>query len=107
MSSSETGDAVGSLWPLRKTVDPVGDLEDLAQAVRDVDDARALVGERADDALHARDLDVGERRGRLVEDEDARVAGEQPRDLDELALGDDESDDEERGSRSPSPTWAR
>ena len=65
----------------------VADVEHLAQAVRHVDHALARVGQRADDAVHARDLDVGERRRRLVEDEDARLAGQQPRDLDELALG--------------------
>ena len=37
---------------------------------------------------HALDLAVGERRGRLVEDQDARVADEQPRDLEQLLLRD-------------------
>ena len=68
--------------------DAVADLEDLAEPVGDVDDRPALAGELADDRLDLLDLDVGERRGRLVEDEDAGVARQEPRDLDQLALGD-------------------
>ena len=75
----------------------IGDAEHLRQAVRDVDDASAFAGEPLDDGKHALDLAVGERRGRLVEDEDARVADEQPRNLHELHLGDAQPLD--RGAR--------
>ena len=68
----------------------VAELEDLVEPVRDEDDAPPLrdeVARRAEDAL---DLGLAERRRRLVEDEQARVADEQSRDLDELALADRE-----------------
>ena len=77
--------------------DAVGDAEDFGQAVGDVDDAPSLAGEALDDGEHALDLAVGERRGRLVEDEDAGIADEEPRDLEELLLGDAETLD--RGAR--------
>jgi len=71
--------------------DAVGDTEDLGQAVGDVDDAPPLAGEPLDDGEDALDLAVGERRGRLVEDEDAGIADEKACDLEELLLGDGEA----------------
>ena len=53
---------------------PVGDLEDLAEAVGDVDERRALGGEPADDVEQALQLGVAEHRRRLVEDDQAGVA---------------------------------
>ena len=58
--------------------------------MRDVDDRLALGLERAQRAEDPLDLDVGQGRGRLVEDEDARVAGQHPRQLDELPPADAE-----------------
>ena len=68
----------------------VAQLEDLVEPVRDEDDAAALrdeVARRPEDAL---DLRLAQGRGRLVEDQQARVADEQPGDLDELPLADRE-----------------
>ena len=52
----------------------------------DVDDRRALGLELSDDGEQPRFLARRERRGRFVEDENARVAGERARDLDHLAV---------------------
>ena len=68
----------------------VAELEDLVEPVRDEDDAPALRDEVARRLEHALDLGLAERRGRLVEDEQARVADEQTGDLDELPLADRE-----------------
>ena len=68
----------------------VADLEHLAKPVRDVDDRLAFGLQRTQCAEDAFDLDVGQRRGRLVEDEDARVARQHPRKLDKLAPADAE-----------------
>ena len=70
--------------------DGVADLEHLAEPVGDVDDRLAFGLERAQRVEDALDLDVGQRRGRLVEDEHPRVAGQHPRELDKLAPADAE-----------------
>ena len=70
-------------------------LENLDQAVGDVDDRDAAGGELAHDAeQHAR-LAIGERRRRLVEDQDAAVEGQRLGDLDQLLLGDRKRPDED------------
>ena len=51
--------------------DAVADREHLLELVRDVDRGDALVAEAADDPEQDLDLRLGERSGRLVEDEDA------------------------------------
>ena len=53
---------------------PVGEAQDLAQAVADVDDGHALVAQAADEREQALDLLVGQRRGGLVEGQDAHRA---------------------------------
>ena len=68
----------------------VADLEHLAEPVGDVDDGLAFGLQRPQRAEDALDLDVGQRRGRLVEDENARVARQHPRKLDKLPPADAE-----------------
>ena len=68
----------------------IAELEDLVQPVRDEDDAPALRDEVARGLEHALDLRLAERRGRLVENEEARVTDEEAGDLDELPLADRE-----------------
>ena len=68
----------------------VAELEDLVEPVRDEDHAATLRDELAGRPEHPLDLRLAQRRGRLVEDEQAGVADEQARDLDELALADRE-----------------
>ena len=68
----------------------VAQLEDLVEPVRDEDDAAPLRDEVARRPEHALDLRLAQRRGRLVEDEQARVADEEAGDLDELPLADRE-----------------
>ena len=80
----------------------VAELEHLVEPVRDEDDASALRDELAGRPEHALDLRLAEGRGRLVEDEQPRVADEQPGDLDELSLT-----DRERLDRRSSGTCAR
>ena len=65
----------------------VGDLGDLAEAVRDVDDADAVGGELADageEPVHARGV---QRRRCLIEDEQPGPGGDGAHDLDELTVG--------------------
>ena len=50
--------------------------------------------QRADDAEELFLLGERQHRGRLVEDEDAGLGGERPRQLDQLAVGDAERGDE-------------
>ena len=68
----------------------IAELEDLVEPVRDEDDAPTLRDELARRPEHPLDLRLAERRGRLVEDEQACVADEQAGDLDELPLADRE-----------------
>ena len=58
--------------------DAVGDVEHLVQLVRDQDDRRAARDERAQNAEQLVDFLRRQHRGRLVEDQDARVAGTAP-----------------------------
>ena len=65
----------------------VAQLEDLVEAVADEQDRDAAVAQPADDAEQPLDLVGGQRRGRLVEDQDARLDRQRLRDLDELLVG--------------------
>ena len=65
---------------------PIGDGEDLVQAVRDEDRRHPLLAEPPDDREQRLDPVVGERARGLVEDDDARVDRERAGDLDELLL---------------------
>ncbi len=71
----------------------VGDLEDLVHAVADVDDADPLRAQRAHDVEETAYVGLGQRRGRLVHDERARVLRQGARDLDTLAVGDRQAGD--------------
>jgi hypothetical protein len=66
----------------------VGDVEHLAQLVRDQDDGRALRLERAQHAEQLLGLLRREHGGRLVEDQDLRAVVERLEDLDPLLLAD-------------------
>ena len=68
--------------------------EHLREEVRDVDDRRSAVAESADDLEQLLRLVAGQRRGRLVHDDQLRVARERPQDLDLLLVGDAERPDE-------------
>jgi hypothetical protein len=68
--------------------DVVGDLEDLVHLVGDVNDGDAFVLERADDAEEVGHLALGNRRGRLIHDDQAGVVGNGFGDLDHLRVGD-------------------
>src|SRR2546430_677473 len=63
---------------------PVADLEHLLQVVADIHDRVAVVAQLPDPAQQGGGLAFGQRGGRLVEDEDARVLPEYLGDLDEL-----------------------
>ena len=75
--------------------DPVAIVEDLDHAVRDVDDRDAARGELAHDAEQHLRLALGERGGRLVEDQHAAVERQRLGDLDQLLLGDRKRADED------------
>ena len=77
--------------------DAVAEREDLVHAVRDVDARRAGVAQAAQPLHQPIGLVAGERRGGLVEDEDARVVRERAHDLDDLLEADAEH-------RRPAPT---
>ena len=64
--------------------DGIADLKDLAEPVGDVDDRFAFGAKRAQRIEDAFDLDVGERRRRFVQHEYPRIAGQHPRQLDQL-----------------------
>ena len=68
--------------------DRAADLADLAQLVRDEEDADALGLQLADALEEGVHLEGRQRRGRLVEDQHARFADQAAQDLDDLALGD-------------------
>ena len=68
--------------------DPAGQVEDLGEPVRDVQQPDAPLLEPAHQPVEQLDLVVGQRRGRLVHDEQPRVQGERLGDLDDLLLGD-------------------
>ena len=66
---------------------PVGDIEDLVQAVRHEQDGASLVAQLAHDAKKGLRLVVGERRRRLVHDDDRGAPQKGAGDLDDLFLG--------------------
>ncbi len=70
--------------------DVVADLEDLLEMVRDVEDRDAAGDERAYALEQPAHAVAFERRGRLVEQQDARTSRERAGDLDDLALLDGE-----------------
>ena len=80
--------------------DAIGDGKDLLEAVRDVDDADAVRLEQRDDAEQALDLALGQRRRRLVHDDDLRVGADRLGDLDDLLLGHAERLDQAHRDRS-------
>ncbi len=82
LRSRHRGDAL----PVAHHAHPVGDLHDLDQPVRHVDDADALRLEPLEQAEQVADLVVGQRRGRLVEHEDLDLPRQRLGDLHELAL---------------------
>ena len=67
--------------------DAVGEIDDLLQAVRDVDHAHAAVTQRADHAEQPVDLLLGQRYGRLVEDQQLHVVDERAGDHHQSLLG--------------------
>ena len=66
--------------------DPVGDLEDVVQVVRDQDDGEPLLGQPLDELEHLLRLRDAERGGRLVEDHEPRVPHHRAGDGDGLSL---------------------
>ena len=66
--------------------DAVGELDDLVQAVRDVDDRYAVAAQPADHGEEAARLVVGQRGGRLVEGDQAAAGPHGAHDLDHLPL---------------------
>ena len=66
---------------------PVAQVEDLVEPVADEQDRHAAIAEPADDREQPLDLVGGERRRRLVEDQDARLDRQRLGDLDELLVG--------------------
>ena len=81
------GEAGGDGAAVLEDGDPVADLADLLEPVRDVDDGDALGGEVADDAEQVVDLALVEHGGRLVQDEQPGVVGEGARHADDLLRG--------------------
>ena len=86
------GDALrrdgADLAPRPENRDPIGELEHLADLVRDEDEAAAVVDHLAEDGEQIVDLLRREHRGRFVEDEQRRVPVERLDDLHPLALAD-------------------
>jgi hypothetical protein len=76
---------------------PVGDPHHLVEMVRHEDDGHARAPQLVEDPEQALGLVHREARGRLVEDQDARLGRERLRDLDELPLGDAEGAAERPG----------
>ena len=86
--------------------DAVAIVEDLRHAVGDVDDRDAARGEVAHDPEQDLRLALGQRRGRLVEDQHAAVQRQRLGDLDQLLLRDRERAAPARRDRS-SPSRAQ
>ena len=76
---------IGAVAKHRNTV---ADGENLVQTVTDVNDADAAGPQPPHDVEEPRDVTFGQRRGRLVHDEDARVVRQRAQDLDSLAVAD-------------------
>ena len=68
----------------------VAEAKDLVQPMSDKDDRQALGPKRPDDANEVGDFRLAQGRGRLVHDDEPRLHGERPGDLDQLLLGDRE-----------------
>src|SRR6476620_8220031 len=68
--------------------DPVGDLKDLVEAVRDVDDRYAGSPQRGQALAQKLDLTTGNHRGWLIEHENFHAADQRARDLCHLLIGD-------------------
>ena len=77
----------GHAPPVAEHGDAVGDAEDLVEAVGDIDDADAARAEAPERVEEMLDVGLGQRRRRLVEDEDVGLDGERAADRDERALG--------------------
>ena len=73
--------------------DPIGDLEDVVEVVRDEDDSEPLFGESADELENLIGLRDAQRGRRLVEDHDARVPHHRAADRNRLALAAGEARD--------------
>ena len=76
--------------PVAHHRDALAEREDLVEAVRDEEHRGALGAQRLDDAEEAVDLGRGQRRGRLVHHDHARLGRERLGDLDDLLVGDRE-----------------
>ena len=70
--------------PLRNTREPVAERLDLVHAVRDEEHADALGLQLGEHVVDGVDVAAGERRGRLVEDEELGVLAQRLGDLDHL-----------------------
>ena len=79
--------------------DALGEVAHLGEAMRDVDDQHARRREAPREIEQPLGLARGERRGRLVEDEDRRVASKRLGDLDHLTLGERQPADLDVGAR--------
>ena len=90
--SRKLGNTEARGWPIEHDVTAAqddesrADLEDVAQAVRDVDDAMALRGEPAQEIVQAVGFVLAERAGRLVEQQHMQVRGERARQVHDLLL---------------------
>ena len=78
--------------------DLIGDALNLVELVRDVDQRDAVGLQLRDQCEQALGLARRERRGRLVHDQQARLALQRLRDLDQLLLGDDQMLDQRVGA---------
>jgi hypothetical protein len=65
----------------------VGDSENLIQTMRNIDDSNAALAQAPERGEEALDVSLGQRRGRLIENEDVGLDSERPADGDERALG--------------------
>ena len=74
--------------PVPQHHDPIGDLLDLLHFVGNVAHADAVLLQLADDPEEVRHFPVGQRRGRFVEDENARALRQRLGDFDHLLLAD-------------------
>ena len=68
----------------------VAEIEHLAEPMADIEDRVAARLERFQHVENACNLGIRQGRGRLIEDQEAGVAGEKPCDFDELLLADTE-----------------
>ena len=79
---------VATIRPVAQHRHPVGEQEHLLEPVADVDDGDAAVPQQPDDIEQPLDIVLGQRRGRLVHDQDAGIVGKRLGDLDPLAIAD-------------------